>query len=183
MPLFRPAVLVEELNGDLWRNFLQRTLNFLRGIRQSVRVDVYTYTAFGAAHGFAQPQVLYRLFEFIAASRALKSDRTRVALSHRSRPFHCGHVREARGGGSSLVGSQSRSHRSAPVIGWEMKRSKIGPRNLGVDQGKPQKSAGTPALRGDRDPQGNLNAGRAIDPRVGKSRARPRNGAHPSRTG
>jgi hypothetical protein len=82
--------LLKEFDGNLWRNFFERMANFLGGVRQPVCVNVYSYIAPRAAHGFAQPQVPYRLFEFVPASRALKSDHTCLAAGHHSSSFRCG---------------------------------------------------------------------------------------------
>jgi hypothetical protein len=80
------SALAEKFNGDLGGNFLDGSLNFLGGIGQPVRVNVYSYPTSRTAHVFARLQLPYGLFEFVAAFRALKSDHMGVNADHRGMP-------------------------------------------------------------------------------------------------
>jgi hypothetical protein len=71
-------------------NFIDSLPNFIGGVRQPIRVNIYSYTASGTAHVILRLQLSYRLFQAMPAFRTLKRDNTSVNIGHRrmlSLPF------------------------------------------------------------------------------------------------
>jgi hypothetical protein len=73
---------VEELDRDFRWRFFHRTLHFLSGVCESVRVDVNSDPTSPAAHVIAQLKTSDRLLKLVPALWALKSDHKCIGANH-----------------------------------------------------------------------------------------------------